>query len=409
MKVLALVLLCLLPGLALAQSRTVLPEELELTVTVEETEHVPFVREMVLLTIHGVYRRHITREELIQPGFEGFSWTQLGADVWREERMDGQKVKTMTRRMAVYPDRAGDLTIGAFTHKLTLTDEGDEWFEHEIRSDPVTVKVAPAPPGDAWWFPVKNLRISDQWSNAPDQLERGEGVLRVIRLEALGVTPEMIPPMPELTSPSGMIFPHPDKRLVELSPQGPITYAFWRWTIRPGNDTSAVVEPLTLEYYNTHLRAPQQVTISAQRVAYGDVLPRAGPPQLQDAGGAGPVRLPGWPMAGLAAIVFAAGLAAALAGRRITGWSALHRFSILDPLGRALQRAARSGDASQTRRCAARIIARDGASDARRALLADLDAQIFDPAAREINLAAFARNFTRKSEARDMRPRLAGM
>ena len=112
MKVLVLVIGCLLPGLVQAQSRTVLPQELELSVTVEETDHVPFVREMVLLTIHGVYRRHITREELIQPDLEGFSWTQLGADVWREERMNGQKVKTMTRRMAVYPDRAGDLTAG---------------------------------------------------------------------------------------------------------------------------------------------------------------------------------------------------------------------------------------------------------------------------------------------------------
>lgn len=394
MRMLVALLLLMVPALAAAQSRTVLPQELELTVTVEDTGHIPFVREMVLLTIRGVYRRHITLEDLQEPDLEGFSWTQLGADIWKEERMGGEKVKTLTRRMAIYPDRAGDLTIGAFTHKLTLTDEADVWFEHEVRSEPVTITVAPAPVSDGWWFPVRELRISDQWSNAPDQLKRGEGVLRVIRIEALGVTPEMIPPMPELRSPSGMIFAHPDKRLSELSPEGPITYAFWRWTIRPGNDTSAVVEPLTLEYYNTHLRAMQTVTISAQRVAYGDLVP-ADAPVPDQTGAPVPSQLPGWPLAVLGAVVFGLGLFGAQFGRRVSGMQALRRFALFDPLRRDLRQAARAGDAARTRRSAAGLMARDGASEARRGMLADLDAQLFRPDRPAPDLIGFARAFVR--------------
>ncbi|AZQ69112.1 hypothetical protein EF888_19455 [Silicimonas algicola] len=214
-----LVLLCLvLPALAVAQTREVLPEDLSLTIEIEDAAE-RLVGEMVLVTIKGTYRRHITRESLKQPELEGFSWSQLGQDMWTEARIRGQKVKVFTRRMALFPERAGPLTVGAFTHDLTLTDEGDDWFEHAVLSQPIDIEVKPAPEVEGVWFPVKRLIVSDQWSNAPDQLAPGEAVLRVIRVEALGVTPEMIPPMPELRSPSAMIFPHPEQRLAELTPR----------------------------------------------------------------------------------------------------------------------------------------------------------------------------------------------
>lgn len=387
-------LLCLLalPGLAAAQSSQVLPGELEVWVEVEETDYTPMVREMVLITIKGIYRRHITREAIEQPDLDGFSWTQLGADTWRDTRIDGARVKTFERRMAVYPDRAGTLTIGSFTHKLTLTDEADAWFEHRIETAPITLEVASAPETSAWWFPVKGLKVSDNWSNAPDQLAPGEGVLRVVRLEALGVTPEMIPPMPDLTSPSAMIFPHPEKRFVELSPHGPISYAFWRWTIRPGNDTSTIVEPLSFAYFDTVGRVERSVTISAQRVAYGEVIPEARE-TAANRPALGQARLPGWPFGLVAAVVFFGGAVWAGRGREISGLRALHRFALFDPLARGLARSARAGEVAQTRRAASRILARDGPSPTRSALLRRLDQSVFGPGGEPGDLRAFARSF----------------
>ncbi len=394
MKALLVVVVWMLTGAAaLGQSRTVLPEELQISVEVEAREHTPFVREMVLITIRGQYTRHITRESLIQPDFEGFSWAQLGPDSWADERIDGRLVKTFARRMAIYPDRAGPLTIGAFTHKLTLTDEGDDWFDHQITSAPVTIEVAPAPVTEGWWFPTRTLRVSDQWSNAPALLKPGEGVLRVVRLEALGVTPEMIPPMPTLTSPSAIIFPHPEKRLVELSPEGPITYAFWRWTIRPTNDVSTIVEPLTFDYFDTAARTHRTVEISAQRVAYGDVVPAEaapGPDRPKQA------RLPGWAALIAAALVFAGGVTLGLRGRGAPGFAALHRFPLLDPMAWGLTAASRRGDAAEVRRRAARMLDRDGPAPYRADLLRLLDQTLFSPTRIAPDLRAFSRAFLRR-------------
>lgn len=388
-RLIALILLAIFvaPAAGSAQTREVFPNELEISVTVEEADAKPFEREMVLIKIRGVYRRHITREILAQPDLDGFSWAQLGPDSWRDERLDGKKVKIFERLMAVYPDRAGTLTIGAFRHQLTLTDEGDDWFEHEISSEPVLIEVLPAPVQTGWWFPTRSLKVSDQWSNAPDQLKPGEGVLRVVRLEALGVTPEMIPPMPDLSSPSAMIFPHPEKRLVELTPEGPVTYAFWRWTIRPSNDTSTIVEPLSFSYFDTRARAARSVTISAQRVAYGDVVPEsrsvsAAPPE--------PARLPGFPLALAAVCVFAAGCVVGLWGRVFSGAP-----RIFDRLAWRVRRAGWSGDLRRTRQAASALLSRESATLEGLTLLRELDRAIFDPRATEFDAKVFSRTFLR--------------
>ncbi|MFA3916358.1 hypothetical protein [Ruegeria hyattellae] len=391
-----MLLICLFwPAFALAQSRTVLPSELSLSISVDEDIGTPFTREMILLTIRGVYRRHITREDLLQPDFDGFSWAQLGPDSWSEERIGGRNFKVFTRRMAIYPVRSGTLTIGPFTHKLTLTDEGDDWFEHQIQSEPLSIEVAPAPQSQGWWFPVRNLKVSDQWSNAPDQLVPGEGVLRVVRIEALGVTPEMLPPMPDLASPSAMVFPHPEKRLVELTPEGPVTYAFWRWTIRPSNDTSTIVEPLSFDYFDTVGREMREVTISAQRVAYGSVTGdrAAVPPSTSVL----PARLPGWPVAVVALLIFVSGIVLGLSGRRVIGLRALQRFPIFDPLARRMSRLARSGRAAETRRVAVALLRRDGMLQERVQMVRDFDHAFFDPAASAPDLTLFTRRFLRSA------------
>ncbi|KRS10953.1 hypothetical protein XM53_18705 [Roseovarius atlanticus] len=385
----------MVPEIAVGQTREVRPGELKLEVSVEERAATPYTREMVLLTIRGTYRRYITRETLVQPELEGFNWSQLGPDTWREERVEGRAVKVFIRRMAVYPERPGTLTIGAFRHQLTLTDEGDDWFAYEIASEPITIEVDPAPEGSDWWFPVRQLQVSDQWSNAPDQLTPGEGVLRVIRIEALGATPEMIPPMPELTSPSGMIFAHPEKRLIQLTPEGPKTIAFWRWTIRPGNDVSAVVEPLSFDYFDTVAREPRTVEINAQRVAYGARVPGSRAEMAATAPAAPVVTeavLPGFPALGAALAVFAAALLLGLKGR---AWSGRPQVSdwvpALDPRRRALRRAARAGRTGEMRQALVALARAGPGAETYRARLAELDRAVYSGQAPPGDLTRFAR------------------
>lgn len=360
-----------LPGWA--QTREVDPSDLSLTVTVETLPETVMRQEMILLTIHGVYKRHITREQLEQPDLDGFNWMQLGQDDWFESMLDGLPVKNMRRRMAVFPDKAGRLEIGAFRHRLTLLDEDNKWFEHTVSSKPLTIEVSPELAVEGWWFPVRRLQVSDTWSNAPDQLAEGAGVLRVVRISALGASPDMIPPMPELKSPSALIFAHPEKRLVDLTPRGPQAIAYWRWTVTPTNGNAAILEPISFSYFDTVTREMRNVVISAQRVAFGDVTGpvRQTEPVAIMQSEQRPVLLAMAGLAAFASAVFALfyghGVSLAPLETRIRRQRLLWRFD----------RAARRMDAATLRRTAHALDAIHAPSDERRELLSELDNALF--------------------------------
>ncbi|MBB96592.1 MAG: hypothetical protein CML68_18590 [Rhodobacteraceae bacterium] len=381
-----LILLALLAGPLRAQD--VQPGDLTLTLTIEDGPDVPYVGEMVLVTLEGRFRLPIIREAMIQPDLEGFSWMQLGTDYWSDQRIDGYPVKVFRRRMALFPERAGALTIGAFTHRLTLLGPHNKWVEHDIASDPLDIEVAPPPPVDGWWLPVRQLRVADEWSNAPDQLGAGEGVLRVIRVEALGISPDLLPPMPEMTSPGAVIFPHPEKRLVDLSAQGPVAVAFWRWTVMPQTPPSAIIEPITFRFFDTVARQMRSVTISPQRVAVSDAdMPDPDPPPPP-----GPART------GLRLGALAAGLLAGL-GALLAGRGAGRRDEVLWALGlhpdqRALSRAVRMGDAPGCWRAAQALgRAHDGLNEDGRKALDRLEQDLFGTSPKTPDLAAFRRSF----------------
>ncbi len=389
-RILSAVTACLwLSFPAVAQTLEVDPDDLTLTVTTETLAATPFRQEMILLTIHGIYKRHITLEKLEQPDFGGFNWMQLGQDHWFESMLDGRPVKNMRRRMAIFPEGTGLLRIGSFQHNLTLLDEDNKWFEHTILSPPIEIDVAPEPQGDDWWFPVRRLKVSDDWSNAPDQLEPGAGVLRVIRISALGASPDMIPPMPELKSPSALIFAHPEKRLVDLTPRGPEAIAFWRWTVTPTNGRSAILEPIEFTYFDTIERKQRSVVISAQRVAFGDAAP-----SLTAAAQEPPRQTQLRPsiLAGAALVAFMAAFTALSRGQ-VASLAPLRNWLTRQRLLRRLSRAARQQDAPELRRAAHQLNRLYEPSEARVTLLHDMDRALFNRDGTGFDAAAFRRDF----------------
>ncbi|MEO0386921.1 MAG: hypothetical protein AAF281_05245, partial [Pseudomonadota bacterium] len=133
--------------------------------------------------------------------------------------------------------------------------------------------------------------------------------------------------------------------------------------------------------------------ISAQRVAYGDVVPEAPRP---DRSAPAPAGLPGWPALLAALPVFFGGLALVMHGRGDFGPAALRRFPSLDPLARALTAASRRDDAHGTRRVAAALVRRDGPTAQRTALLRGLDRALFAPGPPKPDLRTFARAFLKR-------------
>ncbi|MEO1471602.1 MAG: hypothetical protein AAFV86_21400, partial [Pseudomonadota bacterium] len=230
---LILLLLLLAPAAWAAEPRELTPDQAHLELVFDEAPD-PYEGEMVLATIRGTYRIQIHLEDLVLRHMADFDWVRLGQDTWREERIDGRMARVMERRVAFFPRRPGRLEILPIAHKLTYWGGAGERFSTVVRSEAAALEVRPRPVAeDEAWLPARAIEISDTWDVEPTELDENAIAQRRVVMRALGTTPEMMPTQPRLNEPWLISFSPPERRSMQLTPEGPVTTLTWVWSLKP--------------------------------------------------------------------------------------------------------------------------------------------------------------------------------
>ncbi len=367
-------------------------------VLVEPLPEAPYEQEMILIKIRGIYAKKPARHKLEQPIILNAGWMQLGSDSWSDAMHNGKAVNAYERVMAIFPQKAGKIEIGAFTHRMTFHALDGSWVERELRSEPIVIEVLPKPVTKGWWLPARALTVTDSWDRAPDQLGQAELAHRTVTLEALGVQPGRLPPEPNMRSGGIMSFSDPVERSHELTPDGPVSRVTWRWTVRSITSTPAIIEKLQIPWFDTRTRELREAVLEEQRVGLAGseaVIERTDSLITRSAAFALPVGLV------LGALVAAFLLIPGLRVRNRAELSGVLRRFSPDPLAADLRRAARRGDVAAVRFAARRLLRREGQAATRdspvETELGRLDRALFarDPGETQVDLKSFVRSLLR--------------
>ncbi|POF34799.1 BatD family protein [Roseibium marinum] len=342
--------LALLLILLLAPSTGARAESLRLIVP----EMLPVVGEMIPVTVRGEYTHRIALETLTFPDSDAYDWMQLARDDWREERVNGRTLLVLERRIALFPRKAGPITIGPLTHHLTIATDTGGREPLDVRTEPVTVQVA-AFPADSAPLAASALKVEDTLSALPGALRDGETLIRRVTLSADDTLPHLLPPRPTVRQPWLISFSAPEVREVKPTPQGPETTVIWEWHLRPKTGEPGVLPPVEIPWFDTATRQMRVAQIPAIPFGYASF----------EANRTRADRLPTSQIATACAVFTAgllAGLALALAGasprRKTQILKLLKRWSPHDPTRRALKAAARTKDLIALRSAAERYLAR---------------------------------------------------
>lgn len=331
------------------------PEKARVELVLDEPDGVPFEKQMVLATIRSVFFVNLTLEEMTVPRMRDVEWVQLSPDYWAEERIDGRTARVMTRRMALFPQRPGETTIRAVTHEVQITGAGGARTRHVVKSEPVTLQVRPglAAAGD-WWMPVLALEVTDEWNKDAGSLEDGDSAQRSVTVQALGATPQMLPPQPPMREPWLITFKPPEVREMALTPLGPMTTVQWTWNLRPKTGEPGVLPEVRIPWYDTAGDAPQIAILDAAPFGYESFGDNAAINWRSGFQGI-------WVLVAGGAAGALLTLLAMIPGARIRSRSeiaAAIRRRLPDPDRRALRRAARRGDRRGFRMAAAALLRR---------------------------------------------------
>jgi hypothetical protein len=340
--------IALLAVLAAARADAVPPEDAYLEVSAAAMPRKPFEQEMVLLKINGFYAGPISLEKLEQPDFADFGWMNLGRDRWWDEMVGGRKLRRLERVVALFPKKPGRLEVGAFTHHLVLLGRDGKRFAHDVSSAPLAIEAARKPQNVTWWFPAQSVAMADTWDRPPDALAFGAVAIRTITLRAEGAAVEMLPPAPKMQGRGLIAFADPEERTIELTPEGPIAQATWRWTVRILSPDTGPLETEKIEWFDTRAAETRTIAFAPQRVALASAI---APPPAAERRVEAAWALPAAMLAGLML-----GLALLLPGWRLKRFPKLSRI-LPNAASMALRRAASRGDAAGAWR-AARLLRR---------------------------------------------------
>lgn len=238
-----------------------------LKVTVDKST--PKVGERVVMTIRGDYDLTVADDVLKVPQLKGVDWLQLHRDSWSNQTVAGRQIRVFERRLALFANKPGRLTIPALVHHLTVIDDNGQRTERQVTSQPVMLDVSPAPVAAGTpWLPATSVTLTDRWSHDPAKLKKGAIVRRTVVLKAVGADPLRLPAEPSMREPWLIVFPDPAKREVKRTPNGPVITITWSWQLRPITGEIGTLPAITVPWYDTRSGKMHDAVIGPRRIGY---------------------------------------------------------------------------------------------------------------------------------------------
>ncbi|MEM1230684.1 MAG: BatD family protein [Pseudomonadota bacterium] len=211
----------------------------------------------------------------------------LGDPVSSTTARDGISYGVVAQRYALYPERAGQLTIPgvSLTSSVRVLKNGRARRSGiRVAADPVTVTVLPIPvayPPDAPWLPARSVNLVQSVTPASGW-QTGDTVQRLIRAEVTGNVGSAIPPLLGDADERGLIaaglqsYPEPASTLDQVLGRSNLGVREERTgliALRPGE---LALPPPTLTWWNTRLRRVERTAANPLRVEVtGTAVPDA--------------------------------------------------------------------------------------------------------------------------------------
>ena len=181
-----------------------------------------YVQEQLTLTVKLFFTGNLIRGELSEPEHPDAIIEPLGKQREYARFRDGVRYRVVERRYAVFPQKAGDLTLPPIRFEGQARDAAGKLTFLRDREEFYTVPVKPVPAsftGDTW-LPASDLTLAD--SGLPDALAvaTGDDLTRKLVLQAQGLPSEALPPIPTDTPEGLRAYPDQPERATSVTPEG---------------------------------------------------------------------------------------------------------------------------------------------------------------------------------------------
>ena len=208
---------------------------------------------------------------------EGAVTHRLGKDATYTKVIDGRRYRVIERRFAVFPQASGRLALPEVRLDARIADGGaasamnrlfSEGRRMRLASQPATVTVKPRPAAAATpWLPARAVTLAEEWPEDPPRLVVGEPVTWTLRLDAVGLAGEQLPPidLPDL----GSVRVYPDQPSIVTRADRDAVHGerIQRIAMVPGAAGELRIPELGVQWWDVEADAPRTARIPARTLA----------------------------------------------------------------------------------------------------------------------------------------------
>src|SRR5690606_38333697 len=183
---------------------------------------------------------------------------RLGDDVEYRVNRGGRDFTVRERLYAIFPQRAGKLTIGPATFEAMVIPPRGFSRVQRFTSEPIEIEVLPAvppPPShpSAAWLPAKRLEITERWAGGaedPPMLTVGVPTTRSLTIVAEGLLETQLPELAPAQADGVRLYADRPELSRASGPGGLVATRVERYAVLPQSARETTLPPIELPWFD---------------------------------------------------------------------------------------------------------------------------------------------------------------
>lgn len=242
-------------------------------VTAEVDNQTPYVQQQVRYTVRLHIAQTLESGSISPPEVEHADIQQASNDEDRQDIIDGQRYRVITRTYFITPRRSGPLSIQGSRFDGQIRDNTSRSFATFSRPQTVSALAADididvqAQPQNyqGHWLPSEQVTLNEEWDDS-QRLIVGEPISRRITLTAQGVRDEQLPDI-EIMLPEGMRYYPERTERDSFSRQGQrFAQAQFRGVIIPARAGTFQLPAIDVQWWDVERQQQRSATIPAREI-----------------------------------------------------------------------------------------------------------------------------------------------
>ncbi len=238
----------------------------------------PWVQEQVIVTLNLYQRVDTNDPSLSWPEGQGYIREKLGATRVYQTVIDGHEFQVTENRFAIFPQKSGDITLPAATFTAFIAVGGSAMFDPFLntsgkqigrRTQEITLRVKAKPadfPADASWLPSPRVLMEDTVTPDKSEFRVGEPITRTITLQAHGIAPSVLPPLPPPAGDGYKVYPEKAKTAGAPVDEGYVSQRQEAQAFIPTRPGPLVLPAIEVRFWNTRTQTVDTTSLPARTV-----------------------------------------------------------------------------------------------------------------------------------------------